>query len=126
MRLFTRPDYRLPNLCVGMLTREAVLGALSSGIGAEQIVRYLRAHAHRGAATPGPAVPNTVCDQIRLWARERTRVREAPAVLYCDFPTNDRDGMFAEVAKARGERGCCSGRTGRARGWPSPRRGTRT
>lgn len=106
LRLFTRPDYRLPNLYVGMLTREAVLGALSSGIGAEQIVRYLRAHAHpRTRRTPGPAVPNTVCDQIRLWARERTRVREAPAVLYCDFPTNDRDGMFAEVAKAAGERG---------------------
>lgn len=104
LRLFTRPDYRLPNLYVGMLTREAVLEALASGISAEQIVKYLRAHAHpQTRKTPGPPVPTTVCDQIRLWARERTRVREAPAVLYCDFPTGT--GMFDTVASAASERG---------------------
>ena len=31
LRLFTRPDYRLPNLYVGMLTREAVHDALDTG-----------------------------------------------------------------------------------------------
>ena len=33
LRLFTRPDYRLPNLYVGMLTRESVHQALGSGCG---------------------------------------------------------------------------------------------
>jgi len=26
-----------------------------------------------------PSVPPTVCDQVRLWAKDRTRVREAGA-----------------------------------------------
>mgnify|MGYP003312595120 CR=1 FL=1 len=70
LRLFTRPDYKLPNLYVGMVTRESVLAALSGGISAEQIVRYLRQHAHpQTRKTPGAAVPTNVCDQIRLWAR---------------------------------------------------------
>lgn len=108
LRLFTRPDYRLPNLYVGMLTREGVLRALESGISADQIVLYLRTHAHpQTKKTPGPAVPPTVCDQIRLWARERTRVREAAAVLYCDFPTDQVMGtqMFDKVAGAAADRG---------------------
>ena len=83
LRLFTRPDYRLPNLYVGMLTREAVLEALASGISAEQIVKYLRAHAHpQTRKTRGPPVPTTVCDQVRLWARERdARARGARGAL---------------------------------------------
>lgn len=99
LRLFTRPDYKLPNLYVGMVTRESVLAALSGGISAEQIVRYLRQHAHpQTRKTPGAAVPTNVCDQIRLWAREQSRVTRAPAVLYCDFPTGT--GMFAKVVAA--------------------------
>jgi transcription initiation factor TFIIH subunit 4 len=99
LRLFTRPDYKLPNLYVGMVTRESVLAALSGGISAEQIVRYLRQHAHpQTRKTPGPAVPTNVCDQIRLWAREQIRVKRAPAVLYCDFPTGT--GMFDKVVAA--------------------------
>ena len=104
LRLFTRPDYLLPNLYVGMLTREAVLEALSSGISADQIVQYLRTHAHpQTRKKGGPAVPLTVSDQIRLWARERTRVKEAPAVLYCDFPTETN--MYDKVAAAAVDRG---------------------
>ena len=99
LRLFTRPDYKLPNLYVGMVTRESVLAALSGGISAEQIVRYLRQHAHpQTRKTPGAAVPTNVCDQIRLWAREQSRVTRAPAVLYCDFPTGT--DMFAKVVAA--------------------------
>ena len=99
LRLFTRPDYKLPNLYVGMVTRESVLAALSGGISAEQIVRYLRQHAHpQTRKTPGAAVPTNVCDQIRLWAREQIRVKRAPAVLYCDFPTGT--GMFDKVVAA--------------------------
>ena len=104
LRLFTRPDYKLPNLYVGMVTRESVLAALSGGISAEQIVRYLRQHAHpQTRKTPGAAVPTNVCDQIRLWAREQTRVTRAPAVLYCDFPTGT--GMFDKVVSAASDAG---------------------
>ena len=43
-------------------------------------------------------MPTNVCDQIRLWAREQSRVKRAPAVLYCDFPTGT--GMFDKVVAA--------------------------
>ena len=43
-----------------------------------------------------------MCDQIRLWARDRTRVREAAAVLYCDFPTGT--DMYDKVAAAAAHR----------------------
>lgn len=105
LRLFTRPDYKLPNLYVGMVTRESVLAAMSGGISAEQIVRYLRAHAHpqtRKNLAQSPPVPSNVCDQIRLWARERNRVTQASAVLYCDFPTGT--SMFEKVVAAALER----------------------
>jgi transcription initiation factor TFIIH subunit 4 len=104
LRLFTRPDYRLPNLYVGMVTRESVLAAMSGGIGAEQIVKYLRQHAHPQCrkVQGNPPVPLNVCDQIRLWARERNRVTHADAVLYCDFPTGT--GMFEKVSLAAQQR----------------------
>jgi len=104
LRLFTRPDYKLPNLYVGMMTREAVVTALRGGISAEQIVSYLRKHAHPQARkTPGPAIPATVCDQIRLWSKDENRVKYTPCVLYCDFPTGT--GMFEKVAEIAKERG---------------------
>lgn len=86
LRLFTRADYRLPNLYVGMLTRESVQNALRAGVDAEQIVAYLRAHAHKQVRKKKPSVPGTVCDQIRLWARDMMRVQSDECVLYCDFP----------------------------------------
>ena len=101
LRLFTRADYRLPNLYVGMLTRESVQNALRSGVDAEQIVAYLRAHAHKQVRKKKPSVPSTVCDQIRLWARDMQRVRADDCVLYCDFPPvgGFYDAVVAEATK---------------------------
>lgn len=101
LRLFTRADYRLPNLYVGMLTRESVQNALRAGVDAEQIVAYLRAHAHKQVRKKKPSVPSTVCDQIRLWARDMQRVRADDCVLYCDFPPvgGFYDAVVAEATK---------------------------
>jgi len=101
LRLFTRADYRLPNLYVGMLTRESVQNALRAGVDAEQIVAYLRAHAHKRVRKKKPSVPSTVCDQIRLWARDMQRVRADECVLYCDFPPvgGFYDAVVAEATK---------------------------
>ena len=101
LRLFTRADYRLPNLYVGMLTRESVQNALRAGVDAEQIVAYLRAHAHKQARAKKPSVPGTVSDQIRLWARDMHRVDAEECVLYCDFPVSGGfyDAVVAEAVK---------------------------
>ena len=57
LRLFTRCECILPNLFVGVLTRESVVGALASGLSADQIVGYLRQHAHPHVASRSPVVP---------------------------------------------------------------------
>ena len=105
LRLFTRPDYRLPNLYVGMLTREAVHEALDTGVAAEQIIKYIKSHAHPNArkTTNGAGIPGNVADQIMLWAMERRRVRSAECVLYCDFPTGTDE--YAAAVKAASDAG---------------------
>ena len=89
LRFFTRPDYLLPNLYVGALTRESVVTAQRAGISGEQIVAYLRSHAHPKVAQRQPPVPDTVIDQVLLWAKGSQRLRGSPATLFDDFPSDE-------------------------------------
>ena len=57
LRQFTRCECILPNLFVGVLTRESVVTALASGLSADAIVAYLRQHAHPHVAARTPVVP---------------------------------------------------------------------
>ncbi|XP_067002573.1 general transcription factor IIH subunit 4 [Anabrus simplex] len=84
--LFSELIYRFPNLAVGILTRESVRQALKSGITAEQIVGFLRLHAHpRMVAVGPPTLPPTIVDQIKLWENERNRFVFSEGVLYSQF-----------------------------------------
>ncbi|XP_063225175.1 general transcription factor IIH subunit 4 isoform X2 [Bacillus rossius redtenbacheri] len=84
--LFCELMYRFSNLAVGILTRESVRQALRSGITAEQIVGFLRLHAHpRMVATGPPVLPPTVVDQVKLWENERNRFTYTEGVLYSQF-----------------------------------------
>ncbi|KAL0279244.1 UNVERIFIED_CONTAM: hypothetical protein PYX00_000848 [Menopon gallinae] len=84
--LFCEMLYRFPNLTVGHLTRDSVRQALKSGITAEQIVGFLRLHAHpRMVAVGPPTLPPTVVDQIKLWENERNRFVFSDGVLYSQF-----------------------------------------
>ncbi|PSN55058.1 General transcription factor IIH subunit 4 [Blattella germanica] len=75
-----------PNLAVGILTRDSVRQALKSGITAEQIVGFLRLHAHSRMVAMGPPVlPPTVVDQIQLWENERNRFVFSEGILYSQF-----------------------------------------
>lgn len=77
--LFTQLRYRLPNLVVCHLTREAVRQALQNGISASQIIAYLNAHAD--SRMKEGVVPSNVSHEIRLWEGEQERVREQPGVM---------------------------------------------
>ena len=97
MLLFMQPFLKLPNLVVGVLTRESILDACSKGISAEQVLTYLRANSHPTAlAKIIDGVPETVVEQLDLWANERTRVRFERQVLVlrtdsdADFETAHR------------------------------------
>lgn len=84
--LFCEVLYRVPNLTICNLSRESVRQALKSGITAEQIVGFLRLHAHpRMIAVGPPTLPPTVVDQIKLWENERNRYIFSEGVLYSQF-----------------------------------------
>lgn len=57
LQFFVRCDVLLPNLFVGSITRESVLEALESGATGDQIVAYLRQHAHPRVEARVPTVP---------------------------------------------------------------------
>lgn len=89
LRLFVRCDVLLPNLFVGTITRESATAALESGVGAEQIIGYLRQHAHPRVANRIPIVPGVVADQIRLWQRDLQRVSYKASVYYKNFEAEE-------------------------------------
>lgn len=66
----------------GTLTRDSVGKALTFGIAAQDIVKYLQLHAHPQVASRFPVVPETVSDQVRLWEADIFRVRETSATMY--------------------------------------------
>ena len=58
------PYSRFPNLVVSTISRHSVRRALLKGIAAEQIVNYLRQHAHKQMMKFNPIVPKTLADQV--------------------------------------------------------------
>lgn len=55
--LFVRCEAVLPNLYIGTLTRDSVSAALARGLDAEQLLTFLRRHAHPRAQQRSPVVP---------------------------------------------------------------------
>ena len=93
--LFTELIYRFPNLTVGVLTRDSVRAALRSGITADQILHFLKSHAHNEMLT----LPNTICDQIKLWEMERERFKFNDGVLYNQFLSQNDFNMLKTYAQ---------------------------
>ncbi|XP_032806087.1 general transcription factor IIH subunit 4 isoform X2 [Petromyzon marinus] len=83
--LFCEMLYRFPNLVVAQVTRESVQQAIANGITAEQIIHFLRTHAHPEMMKQTPVLPPTITDQIRLWEMERDRLVFTEGVLYSQF-----------------------------------------
>lgn len=77
--LFTDLRYRLPNLVVSHLTRDAVRRAFLNGINADQIIAYLNAHAD--PRMKKRLIPSNVGNEIRLWEGEQERVQTMPGML---------------------------------------------
>ncbi|ONK56254.1 uncharacterized protein A4U43_C10F5700 [Asparagus officinalis] len=89
LRLFSRIEYRLPNLIAGSITKESVDNAFEKGITSEQIISYLQQNAHPRVAEKTTAVPENVTDMIRFWEADRNRVGITPCHPYEDFPSKD-------------------------------------
>lgn len=102
LRLFVRCDVLLPNLFVGTIDRNSIVASLENGVTAEQIIKFLRQHAHPRVATRVPVVPSVVSDQIRLWHRELHRLTAEAAVLYKNFEGGDLYRSIVKFAEKMG------------------------
>jgi len=85
LNLFVVLKARFANMVVGMITRDSIRSALNHGITADQIITYLRTHAHPEMKKNMPILPLTVVDQIRLWEMERNRLKDEKGYLYHEF-----------------------------------------
>jgi len=83
--LFTKLGTRFPNLVTAKLTRGSIQRAIANGITADQIIDYLRVHAHPIMRKNVLVLPPTVVDQIRLWQIEGDRMKTTPGFLFRDF-----------------------------------------
>jgi transcription initiation factor TFIIH subunit 4 len=97
LRLFTHMRYRLPNLVVGHLTRDAVREALMIGIKADQIIGYLNAHGH--PRMKNGVIPSTVRDEIKLWEAEQGRVQMKRSFLLRDFQSAEQFERVLQYAR---------------------------
>lgn len=85
LRSFALLSYQLPGLIVGSLTRTSIQHAVDSGVDAAAIVAYLERNAHPLMAAQTPVLPETVVNQIHLWAKERSRMAADRCKLYDAF-----------------------------------------
>ncbi|XP_066152269.1 general transcription factor IIH subunit 4 [Euwallacea fornicatus] len=99
--LFTELMYRFPNLVVGVITRDSIRQALRGGITADQIIGYLKQHAHQQMlmAEAKQPLPPTVVDQIKLWELERNRLTYHEGVLYSQFLSQADFNVLKEYAQ---------------------------
>ena len=81
--------YILPDLIVGSITRETVQSAVAHNVSAADIQAFLERNAHPRMACQTPVLPDTVVNQVMLWARERHRLEFAGARRYEHVHTRD-------------------------------------
>jgi len=83
--LFAKLHSRFPNLVSGQLTKHSINRAILQGITSDQIIAYLKTHAHPQMLRNDPVLPPTVVDQIRLWQLEEDRMKSTPGFMLQDF-----------------------------------------
>jgi transcription initiation factor TFIIH subunit 4 len=99
LSLFIQFLYRLPNMAVGMITRDSIRAALDNGITAQQMITFLQSHMH---PIMKGRLPITVIDQIRLWEAQRFRVDAKNALLLDNFENRTQLEKACEFAKQLG------------------------
>lgn len=89
LSLFANLKTRYPNMLTATLTKSSVQSAIAAGITADQIITYLRTHAHPVLRKLDPVLPPTVVDQVRLWQLENERMQATPGFLIRDVGTQE-------------------------------------
>ncbi|KAK6196253.1 general transcription factor IIH subunit 4 [Patella vulgata] len=102
LAIFCDMLYRFPTMTVCNLSRTSVREALIRGITAEQILNFLRSHAHPKMLATAPVLPPTITDQVRLWELERDRLKFDDGVLYSQFNSQSDYELLSDYAKDLG------------------------
>lgn len=102
LAIFCDIEGRFPNMVVASISRSSVRRALLKGIGAEQIISFLKQHCHPEMYKLSSVVPRTVADQIKLWEMERERLEFTEGVLYKDFMSLHDFSLLSNYASSNG------------------------
>ncbi|KAF2665664.1 RNA polymerase II transcription initiation protein [Microthyrium microscopicum] len=102
LALFANLNSCYPNLVSGKLTKKSIQRAVEKGITADQIIDYLRTHAHPQMLKNQPVLPPTVVDQIRLWQIEGDRMEATPGFLLKQFVNANEYRETAQYAENLG------------------------
>eukprot|EP00602_Paraphysomonas_sp_CaronLab_P000242 CAMPEP_0185032126 /NCGR_PEP_ID=MMETSP1103-20130426/20001_1 /TAXON_ID=36769 /ORGANISM="Paraphysomonas bandaiensis, Strain Caron Lab Isolate" /LENGTH=358 /DNA_ID=CAMNT_0027567903 /DNA_START=342 /DNA_END=1419 /DNA_ORIENTATION=+ len=106
----TRGMIRMPNMALGIITRDSVKSALKMGISAKQIIGFLTLHAHPRVANKTQIVPENVADQLLLWEAEKHRLHTQEAVylnLSLVVAGKDLEIMYTKILAYAEEIGVC-------------------
>lgn len=116
-----------PLFVVYILSRDAFIGAVERGISAAQVISFLHERAHPAMLTRNKesdhhggsleeqgkgsvVVPQSICDQLKMWESECHRVRYAEETVLLSFPSSDMCEVVASVVEGdvlwRGEFQC--------------------
>lgn len=85
LRIFAADLAQLPNMVVCALTRASVTQAYEQGLRSDDIITYLRRHAHAECLKRRVNIPDNVSEQLVLWERELLRVQSEPGVMFERF-----------------------------------------
>ncbi|KAF7457917.1 putative RNA polymerase II transcription factor B subunit 2 [Cryptosporidium felis] len=96
LRHLCQVKVRGPNLISGILTRKGLLSAYSMGISAAQILRFFVSNAHpillKRHATDGTGiVPVSVESQLKLWEKDRNRLKITGSSIFTDWGSSVKD-----------------------------------
>lgn len=93
LRHLCQVKVRGPNIICGILSRKGLLSAYSMGVSAEQILRFFSSNAHpmilRRFMLDGTSIiPVNVETQLKLWEKDRNRLKIFHASTFSDWGTN--------------------------------------
>jgi transcription initiation factor TFIIH subunit 4 len=80
---------RMPNMLLGVITRDSANIAFKKGINANQIVNFLQIHVHskvlnatrkNATSKKPPVVPENVIDQLHIWEAQKNRINAQEAI----------------------------------------------
>ncbi|OII71776.1 transcription factor TFIIH [Cryptosporidium ubiquitum] len=96
LRHLCQVKVRGPNIICGILSRKGLLSAYSMGVSAEQILRFFSSNAHpmilRRFMLEGTSiVPMNVETQLKLWEKDRNRLKISHSSTFSDWGTSTND-----------------------------------